>query len=42
MFDELFVSLRCGSGEIYGLSVSTRNKSFGTVLATSRDFRAVL
>ena len=31
-----------GSGEMYGLSVSTRNNSFGTSLAISMDFLAVL
>lgn len=42
MFDVLLISPLNGSGEIYGLSVSTKNNSLGTNAATSIDFIAVL
>ena len=40
IFLDLFISPLNGSGEIYGLSVSTQNNSLGTSFATSIDFFA--
>ena len=40
-FSEWFISSLNGCGDIYGASVSTKYKSFGTDFNTSIDFLAV-